>query len=69
MAKNKHLTVLECCSVSGSKSAPDRITPTGVSAGFDCTIRGQCQNKPNCTTLCRSCKLCNSVLVTAMSDA
>lgn len=26
-----------------------------------CTLRSICEDKPNCTRLCRSCKLCNSI--------
>lgn len=45
-------------SVSSDKSAPCRI-PNRCKHRFNCTIRSLCSDKPNCTTLCRSCKLCN----------
>jgi len=46
-------------SVSSDKSAPCRI-PNRCKHRFDCTIRSLCGDKPNCITLCRSCKLCNN---------
>lgn len=45
-------------SVSSNKSAPCRI-PNRCKHRLDCTVRSLCVDKPNCTTLCRSCKLCN----------
>lgn len=46
-------------SVSSNKSAVGRI-PNRCKHRFDCAIHCLCCDKPNCTTLCRSCKLCNS---------
>lgn len=47
-------------SISSNKSAPCRI-PNRCKHRFDCTVRLLCSDKPNCITLCRSCKLCNNL--------
>lgn len=47
-------------SVPSDKSALFRI-PNRCKHRFDCTVRCLCDDKPNCTTLCRSCKRCNSL--------
>lgn len=47
-------------SVSSDKSAPCRI-PNRCKHRVDCAIRSLCRDKPNCTTICRSCKLCNNL--------
>ena len=46
--------------VSSNKSAPCRI-PNRCKRRLDCTKRCLCENRPDCTTLCKSCKLCNSL--------
>ena len=44
--------------VSSDKSAPHRI-PNRCTRRYDCDHRYLCEDKPNCTRICRSCRLCN----------
>lgn len=53
--------------VTSDKSAPCRI-PNRCKQRFDCTKRCLCYDKPNCTTLCRSCKHCNSMCTNFEED-
>ena len=46
--------------VSSNKSAPYRI-PNRCNRLSNCTKRYLCEDKPNCTKLCKSCNLCNSM--------
>lgn len=54
-------------SVSSNKSAPYRI-PNRCKQRYDCKMHSLCEDKPNCTNLCRSCKLCNSLCVDFEED-
>lgn len=44
--------------VSSDKSAPYRI-PNRCTRRYDCDKRYLCEDKPDCTRICRSCRLCN----------
>ncbi len=46
--------------VSSDKSAPHRI-PNRCTRRYDCNIRYLCEDKPDCTRICRSCRLCNNL--------
>lgn len=47
-------------SVSSDKSAPHRI-PNRCTRRYDCNKRYLCEDKPDCTRICRSCRLCNNL--------
>jgi len=47
-------------SVSSDKSAPYRI-PNRCSRRYDCNKHYLCEDKPDCTRICRSCRLCNNL--------
>lgn len=46
--------------VPSDKSAPHRI-PNRCTRRYDCDHRYLCEDKPNCTRICRSCRLCNNL--------
>lgn len=46
--------------VFSDKSAPHRI-PNRCTRRYDCNIRYLCEDKPDCTRICRSCRLCNNL--------
>jgi len=46
--------------VSSDKSAPCRI-PNRCTRRYDCDKRYLCADKPDCTRICRSCRLCNNL--------
>lgn len=46
--------------VLSDKSAPYRI-PNRCTKRYDCNKRYLCEDKPDCTKTCRSCRLCNNL--------
>ena len=46
--------------VASDKSAPHRI-PNRCIKRYDCNKRYLCEDKPDCTRICRSCRLCNNL--------
>jgi IS30 family transposase len=46
--------------IPSDKAAPHRI-PNRCTRRYDCNIRYLCEDKPDCTRICRSCRLCNNL--------